>query len=127
MENILNFITRRYPDEYKKRFKKRFYEHFYFKYGNTLWLRIFSLTVTLVTALIVLASFLKEKYSWLSIPLTIVILFIVNFFVSVNCTIMDLGYMDKKILIPKKYNAIAIVFAILLFGLAVLIMLKTIG
>lgn len=121
-ELFLNHLTRNLPEKYKATYKRDFYNKLYF--GNK-WsfYRAVSLAIfffLIGTSIFAVFSRLKPWYYPL---LLFSILLVGHFLVTIKWTTIQTSYMWKnEVLIPKKYNKIALVIAFILFALTVYIL-----
>lgn len=128
IEAYLNRLTRNFSEENRARFKRNFYNNLFIR-GNKNKLSIKIVYACIFLVLVGSFSIKELKQSnlwWFSIPGFVLGLLIIHFIVELKWTIFQTSYMWKnEVLIPKKYNKIALVVAFILFILTIYLLIMS--
>ncbi len=128
LEPILNRLTRNLSEENKARFKRNFYNNLFIRGSSN---GLLTRTVATCSVLVVIGSFLIRGFKqpnlwWFLFPAFILFLLVVHIIVTLKWTVFQTSYMWKnEVLIPKKYNRIALLVALVLFALTIYLLIVT--
>ncbi len=124
LEMFLNHLTRKLPEKYKDTYKRNFYNNLYFgskwSFFRFISLAIFSLLIG--ASLVAVVIGLK---SWWYPLILFLILLAIHFLTAIEWTVIQNAYMWKnEVIIPKRYNKIALTIAFVLFALTIYLLYK---
>lgn len=117
LEAFLNRMTHTLPEKYKAAFKRDFYTSLYLNGSRN---KIFRILYLVIFIMLMGASFVAvmngSRALWF--PLVVFLILLVLYFVkTLQWTRIQTNYMWKnEVVIPKRYNTIALVLALLLFA-----------
>lgn len=128
LKAYLNYLTRSLTERYRGIYKRNFYNNLYLTGNNSggkIFFRIIKIFYLSGFLIIVAASFIavlnKSKPWWF--PLGVILALLVwHFIITVIEATRQTSYMWTKVLIPKRYNKIALSLVFLLFALTIYIL-----
>ena len=123
LEVFLNRLTRNLPEKHKETYKRDFYNNLTLARNskkNTIFFRILYSVIFIILMVASIVAVLTGYKIWWFPLLLFLILLIIHFIETIKWTTFQTSYMWKnEVLIPKRYNKIALLFTFILFALII--------